>query len=155
MGPLVTAQQKQTVLSYIQTGIDEDARLVTGGLESPAGLDKGYYVMPTIFADVNNNMTIAREEIFGPVICMIPYAHIDEAISIANDTIFGLSSAVWANTKEQGLKIAKKLKAGQVFVNGGEFNYRAPFGGYKQSGNGREWGKDGLKEFTEVKAIQV
>ncbi len=155
MGPLVSRQQQQVVLSYIQKGIDEGARLVTGGLEPPAGLESGYYVKPTIFADVHPSMTIAREEIFGPVLSMIPYENIEEAISIANDSDFGLSAAVWAETDEHALHIAKRLQSGQVFINGGEFNYLAPFGGYKQSGNGREWGVDSMREFTETKAIQL
>ncbi len=155
LGPMVSKQQQQTVLAYIQQGLDEGARLVTGGLDKPTGLAQGYYVKPTIFADVDNNMRIAQEEIFGPVLCMIPYDDIDHAITIANDTIFGLSSAVWAGDEKQGMTIAKQLEAGQVFINGAAFNYYAPFGGYKQSGNGREWGVEGLSEFIEIKAIQV
>lgn len=155
MGPLVSAHQKQSVLDYIQQGINEGARLVTGGLGKPAGLSTGYYVNATIFADVENTMTIAQEEIFGPVLSIIPYDDIDQAIEIANDSIFGLSGAVWAANKAQAITIAKKIKSGQVFINGAQFNYQAPFGGYKQSGNGREWGEDGLKEFIEIKAMQV
>ncbi|ASP46411.1 aldehyde dehydrogenase family protein [Cognaticolwellia beringensis] len=155
MGPLVSAHQQQSVLDYIQQGINEGARLVTGGLGKPAGLSTGYYVNATIFADVENTMTIAQEEIFGPVLSIIPYDDIDQAIEIANDSIFGLSGAVWAANKAQAITIAKKIKSGQVFINGAQFNYQAPFGGYKQSGNGREWGEDGLKEFIEIKAMQV
>jgi len=155
MGPLVSKQQQETVLAYIKKGIDEGARLITGGTDKPEGLDEGYFIKPTIFADVNNSMSIAKEEIFGPVLCMIPFDTIADAIEVANDSIFGLSGAVWAGNKEQAIDIAKRLKAGQVFINGAEFNYRAPFGGYKQSGNGREWGEEGLKEFIEIKAIQI
>ncbi|SEK55488.1 aldehyde dehydrogenase (NAD+) [Colwellia chukchiensis] len=155
IGPLVSAQQEKNVLAYIQQGIDEGARIVTGGLAKPAGLDSGYYVKATIFADVCNSMRIAQEEVFGPVLVMIPYDDIEQAIAIANDSIFGLSAAVWAASESQAISIAKKIKSGQVFINGAEFNYRAPFGGYKQSGNGREWGEEGLKEFIEIKAIQV
>ncbi len=155
MGPLVSKQQQQTVLSYIQLGIDEGARLVAGGLEKPDGLERGFYVKPTVFADVSNTMRIATDEIFGPVLCIIAYDDIDQAIEIANDSIFGLSGAVWAGDKNQAMGIAKQLKTGQVFINGAQFNYKAPFGGYKQSGNGREWGEEGLKEFIEIKAIQV
>jgi aldehyde dehydrogenase (NAD+) len=155
MGPLVSKQQQQTVLDYIQLGIDEGARLVTGGLEKPDGLQTGFYVKPTVFADVNSSMRIATEEIFGPVLCIIPYDDINQAIAIANDSIFGLSGGVWANDKKQAMRIAKQLKTGQVFINGAQFNYKAPFGGYKQSGNGREWGEEGLKEFIEIKAVQV
>jgi len=141
MGPLVSKQQQQTVLSYIQLGIDEGARLVTDGLEKPDGLETGFYLKPTVFADVSNKMRIATDEIFGPVLCMIAYDHIVQTIEIANDSIFGLSGAVWAADKNQAINIAKQLKTGQVFINGAQFNYKAPFGGYKQSGNGREWGK--------------
>lgn len=155
IGPMSSASQKATVLQYIDKGIDEGATLVCGGTEMPEGLEKGFYVKPTIFANVNNGMTIAREEIFGPVLCMIPYKDLDEAIDIANDTPYGLSSGVFAKGREEGLAIARRLRAGICFVNGGEFNYEAPFGGFKQSGNGREFGDEGLAEFVEVKSIQL
>ncbi|GAA0700876.1 aldehyde dehydrogenase family protein [Marinobacterium maritimum] len=155
MGPLVSRQQQQVVQRYIQQGINEGARLIAGGLGKPAGIEAGYYVKPTIFADVHPNMTIAREEIFGPVLCMIPYQDLDDAVRIANDSVFGLSAAVWADSEQQALEVARRLQSGQVFINGGAFNYQAPFGGYKQSGNGREWGLDSLREFTETKAIQL
>lgn len=155
MGPMASAQQKATVLDFIEKGIAEGATLVIGGTEMPSGLETGFYVRPTIFADVNNRMTIAREEIFGPVLCMIPYSDIDEAIAIANDTPYGLSSGVYAKDRESALTIARQLRAGQCYVNGGGFNYDAPFGGYKQSGNGREFGDEGLHEFVEIKAIQT
>lgn len=155
MGPIVSAHQQQSVLSYIQQGINEGARLVTGGLAPPAGHNTGYYISPTIFADVDNRMTIAQEEIFGPVLSIIPYEDIEQAIDIANDSIFGLSGGVWAKDQDIAIAIAKRIKSGQVFINGAQFNYQAPFGGFKQSGNGREWGEDGLKEFIEIKAIQI
>ncbi|SDS60789.1 aldehyde dehydrogenase family protein [Pseudomonas oryzae] len=155
LGPMCSAGQRRTVLDYIRVGQEEGARMICGGAERPFGLDRGHYVQPTLFADVNNQMRIAREEIFGPVLCMIPYADEAEALRIANDSPFGLSSAVWASDREQGLHLARQIRAGQCFVNGGAFNYRAPFGGYKQSGNGREWGEEGLAEFVEHKAIQL
>ncbi len=155
IGPMSSESQRQTVLTYIEKGIEEGARLVTGGTEMPDGLRKGAYVKPTIFADVNNKMVIAQEEIFGPVLVMIPYNTIDEAVEIANDTLFGLSSAVYAKDKASAITIARRIRAGQCYVNGGDFNYDAPFGGYKQSGNGREWGDEGLNEFIEIKSIQT
>jgi len=155
LGPMCSAGQRRTVLDYIRVGLEEGAQLVCGGTERPAHLERGHYVRPTIFAGVNNSMRIAREEIFGPVLCLIPYADEAEALQIANDSPFGLSSAVWAGEREDGLRLARQMRAGQCFVNGGAFNYRAPFGGYKQSGNGREWGEEGLAEFVEHKAIQL
>jgi aldehyde dehydrogenase (NAD+) len=154
MGPMCSAKQKATVLNYIQKGIDEGARLVTGGLEMPDGLNKGFYVKPTVFANVNNDMVIAREEIFGPVICLIPYKNLAQALEIANDSDYGLAAKVWAETKEQAIEIAKSIRAGQITINGGQFNYLAPFGGFKRSGNGREWGKAGLNEYVELKSMQ-
>ncbi len=153
LGPVSSKAHQQRVLSYIQLGIDEGAKLVCGGVEAPAGHNKGFYIQPTIFADVNNNMRIAQEEIFGPVLCMIPYQTLDEAIEIANDTPFGLSSAVFAKDDAQAIQIAKHIRAGQCMINGGEFNYLAPFGGYKQSGNGREFTAMGVEEFLETKAF--
>jgi len=153
LGPVSSKAHQQRVLSYIQIGIDEGARLVCGGTETPKGLEKGFYVQPTIFADVNNKMRIAQEEIFGPVLCMIPYQTLDEAIEIANDTPFGLSSAVFAKDDTQAISIAKHIRSGQCMINGGEFNYLAPFGGYKQSGNGREFTSMGVEEFLETKAM--
>ncbi|MCO1336313.1 aldehyde dehydrogenase family protein [Microbulbifer sp. OS29] len=155
MGPLSSARQREIVRSYIQKGIDEGARLVAGGLDMPAELDKGFYVKPTVFADVHNGMTIAREEIFGPVTCLIPYKDMDEAIAIANDTEYGLSSGVWAKDAESAMPVVRRIEAGLCFVNGGEFNYDAPFGGYKRSGNGREFGEAGLGEFIELKSVQL
>lgn len=155
LGPLSSMQARNSVVRFIEKGVAEGARLVTGGTELPEGVAKGAYVRPTIFADVNNDMSIAREEIFGPVLCFIPYKDEAEAIAIANDTDFGLSSGVWAENKDTQMRIARQLRAGQVKVNGPAFSFAAPFGGYKMSGNGREWGASGLTEYTEEKAILV
>jgi aldehyde dehydrogenase (NAD+) len=154
VGPMSSEGQKQTVIDYINKGVAEGARLVTGGTHIPEGLTKGNYVTPTVFADVTNDMTIAQEEIFGPVLSMIRYSTIDEAIEIANDTPYGLASAVWAGDQDKAAAIAKKIKAGQCSINGGEPNHEAPFGGYKESGNGREFGDAGLHEYCEIKAMQ-
>jgi aldehyde dehydrogenase (NAD+) len=155
LGPVVSSSQKSTVQNYIRTGIDEGARLVAGGPDDPAGYETGFYVQPTIFADVDNAMVIAQEEIFGPVLCIIPVDSEDEAIAVANDSPFGLSGAVWADTNDHAVAVARRLQTGQVMVNGGRFNPIAPFGGYKTSGNGRELGRAGLDEFLETKAIQL
>jgi aldehyde dehydrogenase (NAD+) len=155
LGPVISAVQRDRIVGFIKKGIEEGARLVTGGPEKPEGLDKGFYVKPTVFADVNNDMTIAREEIFGPVLTIIPYENEEDAIRIANDTIYGLGGNVWAGTKEHGIEVAKKIRTGQISVNGGRYNPLAPFGGYKQSGLGREAGKFGLEEFLEVKSLQL
>lgn len=152
LGPLVNATQQEKVRGYIQTGIDEGARLVLGGLDNEH--DTGYFVTPTIFSDVRNDMTIAREEIFGPVLSILPYSDEAEAVAIANDTDFGLAGAVWSGDQDRALRVAKQLRAGQIEVNGGAFNPAAPFGGYKQSGLGREAGAAGIEEFLETKAIQ-
>lgn len=153
LGPLSSMQARDSVVRYIEKGLAEGARLVTGGTELPEGIDKGAYVRPTILGDVNNNMAVAREEIFGPVLCFIPYKDEADAVAIANDTDFGLSSGLWAENKDTQMRIAKQLRAGQVKVNGPAFSFAAPFGGYKMSGNGREWGASGLIEYTEEKAI--
>lgn len=155
MGPMTSAGQKKTVQEYIQKGLDEGASLVTGGLGAPEGMDCGYYVKPTVFADVTPQMSMAREEIFGPVMCLIPYASTDEAVTIANDSDFGLSGAVWSADSERAVSVARRLRTGQVYINGAPFNPNAPFGGYKQSGNGRELGDEGMHEFIEVKSIQL
>ena len=155
MGPLSSKTQQGRVLSYIETGISEGATLLCGGTSLPEALAKGAYVMPTIFSNVTPDMAVAREEIFGPVLCIMPYETLDDAIAMANDTVYGLSSAVYAKSKEEALSIAMKLKAGQCLIQGAYFNTDAPFGGYKQSGNGREWGAEGLHEYTETKAIIV
>ncbi|MCH2177542.1 MAG: aldehyde dehydrogenase family protein [Mariniblastus sp.] len=153
MGPLCSEAQKETVVDYIHQGIQEGARLVTGGHHMPPGMTHGAYLPPTIFADVTNQMRIAREEIFGPVLCMIPFKEVDEAVQLANDSVYGLSSAVFAKTTDEALAIARQIRAGQCFVQGAHFTTEAPFGGYKQSGNGREWGDEGLLEYVEVKAV--
>ncbi len=153
MGPLVSDAQFQKVQSLIEKGIAEGARVVTGGPGKPAGLEKGAFVKPTVFADVNNQMTIAREEIFGPVICLIPYDTVDEAVEIANDTVYGLSAYVFGGSPESALAVGQRLRAGMVHINGTGLDAMAPFGGYKQSGNGREWGPHGIAEFLEIKAV--
>ncbi len=153
LGPLVSATQRDRVVGYIQKGLAEGATLVTGGADKPEGLETGYFVKPTVFADVNNQMTIAREEIFGPVLSLIAYEDEDDAVRIANDTVYGLSGGVWSGDPERAKRVARRLRTGQVEINGGKFNPLAPFGGYKQSGNGRELGKFGLEEFLEVKAL--
>lgn len=155
MGPVASKSQLDTVVGYIQKGIDEGATLVTGGTTPPDGRNTGYFVQPTIFSDVTNDMTIAQEEIFGPVLAIIPYDTEEEAIEIANDSIFGLSGAVWSGDPERAKAVARKIRTGQVSVNGGSFNVAAPFGGYKQSGNGRELGAHGLMEYVELKSMQL
>lgn len=154
LGPLVSARQQVRVRGYIRQGVDEGARLVTGGAEMPEGLDRGYFIRPTVFAEVENGMTLAREEIFGPVLSILPHDGDDDAVRLANDTPYGLAGAVWSADEARALAVAKRLRTGQVDINGGRFNPSAPFGGYKQSGNGREFGRFGLEEFLEVKAVQ-
>jgi betaine-aldehyde dehydrogenase len=155
VGPLASDAQRQRVVGYIRKGQAEGARLVAGGPEAPAGLERGYYVRPTVFADVTPEMTIAQEEIFGPVIAIMPYDTEEDAIRIANDTVYGLAGAVWSADEARAKRVARKLRTGQVDINGGQFNMMAPFGGYKQSGNGRELGRFGLEEFLEVKSLQL
>jgi aldehyde dehydrogenase (NAD+) len=154
LGPLVSAVQRDKVRAYIKKGLEEGATLVTGGPEAPDGLDTGFFVQPTVFSNVSNKMTIAREEIFGPVLSIIPFDTEEEAIEIANDTEYGLAGSVWAGTQEHAIEVAQKMRTGQVDVNGGAFNPAAPFGGYKSSGIGRERGAFGFEEFLEVKSIQ-
>jgi len=155
LGPLVSAVQRDRVLNYIDKGIGEGADLLTGGAEKPDGLGAGFFVRPTVFSSVTRDMTIAREEIFGPVLAIMPYDTEDEAIEIANDTDYGLAGAVWSGDPERAKAVARRLRTGQVDVNGGGFNPMAPFGGYKQSGNGRELGAFGLEEYLEVKSLQL
>jgi len=155
LGPLISDVQRTRVRGYIQKGIEEGATLVTGGPEQPDDLPTGYYVKPTVFADVRNDMTIAQEEIFGPVLSVIDYDGTDEAVSIANDTVYGLSGGVWGADKDAAIAVARRIRTGQLEVNGGGFNPLAPFGGFKQSGNGRELGRYGLEEFLETKSLQL
>ena len=153
MGPVVSEVQYNKIQSLIETGIKEGAKLVAGGTGRPNDLNKGYYVRPTVFANVDNNMTIAREEIFGPVLCIIPYNDEEDAIKIANDTDYGLSAYVSGADDEAVKRVAGKIRAGMVHTNGAPVNRKAPFGGYKQSGNGREWGEAGFEDFLETKAV--
>jgi acyl-CoA reductase-like NAD-dependent aldehyde dehydrogenase len=153
LGPLASANQRDTVVNYIEQGKKEGATLVAGG-GRPSNLSKGYYVEPTIFANVDNKMTIAQEEIFGPVLAIIPYDSDAQAIAIANDSDYGLAGGVWAGTQERALDVARQLRTGQVDINGGRFNALAPFGGYKKSGIGREIGPLAIEEFFQLKSIQ-
>ncbi|MBP6878656.1 MAG: aldehyde dehydrogenase family protein [Phenylobacterium sp.] len=152
MGPVVNKSQWEKIQHLIQVGIDEGATLVTGGVGRPAGLDKGFFVKPTVFANVTNDMTIAREEIFGPVLSILGYDNIDEAVKIGNDTEYGLAAYVSGSDQAVVRKVAAQLRAGQVSINGGD-DFTAPFGGYKMSGNGREWGDYGFAEYLETKAM--
>jgi aldehyde dehydrogenase (NAD+) len=153
IGPLSNATQFKKVRALIEKGVQEGAKLVTGGADRPQGLNKGYFVKPTVFAGVNNDMTIAREEIFGPVLVMIPFKDDEDAIRIANDTPYGLSGYVSSGDKERAKRVASRLRTGMVHINGAPVDLAAPFGGYKQSGNGREWGREGFDEFLEIKAV--
>jgi aldehyde dehydrogenase (NAD+) len=153
MGPVVSEVQFNKIQALIKKGIEEGATLVTGGLGRPEGLNRGYFVRPTIFADVTNDMTIAREEIFGPVLSMLPYDSEQEAIRQANDTVYGLSGYVQSANLEHAREVASQFRTGNVHINGAGADFTAPFGGYKQSGNGREWGDFGFDEFLEVKAV--
>ncbi|MGC1648398.1 MAG: aldehyde dehydrogenase family protein [Candidatus Sulfotelmatobacter sp.] len=153
IGPLASKAQFDKVQRLINTGIDEGATLVAGGPGRPDGLSKGYFVKPTVFSDVRNDMTIAREEIFGPVLCILPYEDENDAVRIANDTPYGLSGYVTSRDLERARGIAKRLRAGNVHINSARVDFAGCFGGYKQSGNGREWGEAGLQEFLELKAV--
>jgi aldehyde dehydrogenase (NAD+) len=153
IGPLVNRNQFERVQALIRKGIEEGATLVTGGEGRPHGVNKGYFVKPTIFANVSNDMTIAREEIFGPVLCLIAYEDENEAVQIANDSPYGLSGFVTSGNLERARQVAKRIRAGNVHINGARVDFSACFGGYKQSGNGREWGEAGLEEFLELKAV--
>ena len=153
VGPLVSELQWNKVQGLIQKGIDEGATLVAGGTGRPAGIGTGYFARPTVFVNVNNEMTIAREEIFGPVLSIIPYDDEDDAVRIANDTPYGLSGYVSSGDLDRARRVASRLRTGMVHINGAHGNSMAPFGGYKQSGNGREWGAHGMEEYLEVKSI--
>jgi aldehyde dehydrogenase (NAD+) len=152
IGPVVSDVQWNKIQRLIETGIAEGAKLVAGGPGKPEGLEVGYYVKPTVFAGVTNDMTIAREEIFGPVVSILGYETVDEAIAIANDTPYGLAAYVQGKDPAQLRQVAARLRAGQVNINGAGMDIMAPFGGYKQSGNGREWGDLAFGEFLETKA---
>ena len=155
MGPVVSEAQYNKIQGLIEKGLEEGAQLVIGGPGKPEGLETGYFVKPTIFRDVSNDMTIAREEIFAPVLCMIPYSSLDEAIAIANDTDYGLSGYVYGATTEEAMTVARQLRTGMVHLNGADNDIRTPFGGYKQSGNGREWGASGIEDYLETKAVMA
>ncbi|MBC3193113.1 aldehyde dehydrogenase family protein [Pseudonocardia sp. C8] len=155
LGPMVSAAQRERVRGYIRTGIEEGARLVTGGADAPEGRTTGFYVAPTVFGDVDPDSTIAQEEIFGPVLSVIPYRDDDEALAIANNSEYGLHGAVWSADQDRALAFARRVRTGQIDVNGGAYNAFAPFGGYKRSGVGREMGRPGLEEYQEIKSIQL
>ena len=154
LGPLVSAAQRDRVLEYIRKGLEEGATLVVGGLSTPAGLDKGFFVQPTVLCTDNPKATIAQEEIFGPVLTVIPYDTEEDAIRIANDSPYGLGGGVWSGSDEHALQVARRIRTGQIEINGGTFNPHVPFGGYKQSGIGREAGVYGLEEFLQYKSMQ-
>jgi len=154
MGPVVSEAQFNRIQGLIEKGIEEGAKVVCGGPGRPEGLDKGYYVRPTVFSEANNQMTIAREEIFGPVLTMIPYETEEEAIAIANDTDYGLAGYVQSGDVEHARKVAAQIRAGNVSINGSAAGFDVPFGGFKRSGNGREWGSHGFNDYLEIKAVQ-
>jgi len=156
LGPLASAAQLERVRGYIRRGVAEGAELVAGGAEPPEGVPAGgYFVKPTVFGKVKPGSTVEQEEIFGPVLSIITYKDEDDAIRIANDTPYGLAGAVWGKDEAHAQKVARRIRAGQVDVNGGAFNMNAPFGGFKQSGHGREAGTYGLEEFLEYKSLQL
>ena len=153
MGPVANKTQYERIQALIQKGIDEGAELVCGGTGKPDGLETGCYVKPTVFGNVRNDMTIAREEIFGPVLAILPYQTEEEAIALANDSEYGLSGCVYSGDLDHAIAVGSKLRTGQVHINGASADFTAPFGGYKRSGNGREWGVEGFEEFLETKAL--
>jgi aldehyde dehydrogenase (NAD+) len=154
VGPVVSETQFNKIQGLIQAGIDEGAKLVCGGTGRPDGLEAGYYVKPTVFSGVNNQMTIAREEIFGPVLAILPYDTEEEAIAMANDTPYGLAGYVQSGDIEHARRVARRIRAGNVHLNGASGGYEVPFGGFKQSGNGREWGAHGFTDYLEIKAVE-
>jgi aldehyde dehydrogenase (NAD+) len=153
IGPLASKAQFEKVERLINTGVKEGATLIAGGPGRPEGITKGYFAKPTVFADVRNDMTIAREEIFGPVLSIIAYENEDDAVAIANDTPYGLSGFVTSGDLERARRVAKRIRSGNVHINGARPDFAGCFGGYKHSGNGREWGEAGLEEFLELKAV--
>ncbi len=155
LGPLVSAVQRERVRGYIEKGESEGAKLVTGGAAPPEGLERGYFVRPTVFSEVTPEMAIAQEEIFGPVLAIQPYENEDDAVRIANDTVYGLAGGVWSGDQERAIGVAKRIRTGQIEINGGAFNPLAPFGGYKQSGHGRENGRFAIEELLQVKSLQL
>ncbi|MDQ3934507.1 MAG: aldehyde dehydrogenase family protein [Actinomycetota bacterium] len=155
LGPLASEAQRERVRGYIQRGREEGAKLVAGGEEPPEGAERGYFVRPTVFSEVDPKSTIAQEEIFGPVLAIIPYDSEDEAVAIANDSMYGLAGGVWSGDEEHAKAVARRIRTGQIEINGATFNPLAPFGGFKQSGHGRELGRFGLEEFLEVKSLQL
>jgi aldehyde dehydrogenase (NAD+) len=155
LGPLVSDKQLERVRGYIEEGLSEGARLVTGGVEPPEEPDQGYFVKPTIFSDVKPDMTIAQKEIFGPVLAIMPYDDEDDAVRIANDTEYGLAAGVWSGDEEHAKQVARRIRAGQIEINGATFNPMAPFGGFKRSGHGREGGPFGIEEFLTAKSLQL
>ena len=154
MGPVVSEVQFNKIQGLIEKGIEEGAKVVTGGAGRPEGLDKGYYIRPTVFSGANNDMTIAREEIFGPVLTMIPYESEEEAIRVANDTPYGLAGYVQSGDIDHAREVAARIRAGNVHINGASGGFDVPFGGFKQSGNGREWGSHGFTDYLEIKAVE-
>ncbi|HKF83579.1 MAG TPA: aldehyde dehydrogenase family protein [Solirubrobacterales bacterium] len=155
LGPLVSDVQRDRVRGYIAKGVEEGARLITGGAEAPEGLERGYFVRPTVFSEVEAEMTIGQEEIFGPVLAIQPYEGEDDAVRIANSTPYGLAGGVWSADSERAIAVARRIRTGQIEINGGAFNPLAPFGGYGQSGHGRENGRYGIEELLQVKSLQL
>ena len=154
MGPVISQVQGDKIQGLIEAGIAEGAKVVCGGPGLPEGIESGYYVRPTIFSDVSNDMTVAQQEIFGPVLVMIPYDTEEEAIQIANDTPYGLAGYVQSGDLDHARAVATRIRAGNVHINGASGGFDVPFGGYKQSGNGREWGAHGFTDYLEIKAIE-
>ena len=155
LGPLVSEVQRERVRGYIERGIEEGARLISGGAEQPEGLERGFFVRPTVFSEVEAEMTIGQEEIFGPVLVIQPYEGEDNAVRIANSTEYGLAGGIWSADKERAIAVARRIRTGQIEINGGAFNPLAPFGGYGQSGHGRENGRYGIEELLQVKSLQL